>query len=114
MLFNSLGEYDSIIIGNSVVDCFTPSSVQQYMGWGKTLKLTVNGGAISEQSFMLKQALKTCYVKHVFWGLRAKHLMSEKEDVWHPQKKIPFYLYTNTVFDDWPYLFNNMMFRSSI
>lgn len=106
--------YDSILLGNSIADCFTPKDIQKRMGWKKNLKLTVNGGHISEQSFMLKKALETGKIKHVFWGVRAENISVPTEDRWHDSFEIPFYLYTDTIFDDAPYLFNNNMFQNSL
>lgn len=96
--------YDSIILGNSVVDNFIPSHVSRAFRWGRTLKLTVNGGHISEQSFMLQQVEHSIHLKNVFWGHRAANLMIGAEDKWHPEQTIPFYLYSKTPFDDKPYL----------
>lgn len=105
--------YKSILLGSSIADCFVPMEVQKVLGWGKNLKLTVSAGQISEQSFMLEKALEKGKIQHVLWGLRASNLTCDTEDCWHPERNIPFYLYTDSVIDDGPYLFSIDMFKNS-
>lgn len=106
--------YDSILLGNSVTDCFVPKGIEMSLGWKKNLKLTVNGGQISELSFMLDKALEKGEIKHVLWGLRSVHLICDVEDKWHAKWELPCYLYTDIIFDDGPYLFSNAMFQNSL
>ncbi|MHC1733547.1 MAG: tetratricopeptide repeat protein [Bacteroidales bacterium] len=96
--------YDSIILGNSVAGNFRPSRVAEVMGWKKTMKLTIDGGQASEQSYMLDQALKTGTIKSVFWCIRAANFIDKESEKWHSTEKIPFYLYTENFLDDYEYL----------
>ncbi|SKA67199.1 hypothetical protein [Desulfobaculum bizertense] len=95
---------DAVLIGNSIADCSSPRNISKQMNWNQTLKLTVDGGQISEQSFMLTEALKHPNIKHVFWGLRTQIFNKERADVWHRSQVIPFYLYDRSPFNDLPYL----------
>lgn len=106
--------FDSIILGNSVADNFIPSHVEQILGWGKTMKLTLDGGYPSEVAFMLEKALLYGKIKHVLWVIRPDNFTPNLKERWHPIQKMPFYLYSKCLLDDWPYIFSVDMFNKSI
>jgi tetratricopeptide (TPR) repeat protein len=110
----STDNYDSIILGNSVADNFRPSRVAEVLGWERSMKLTVDGGTASEQAFMLRKALNHSGIRHVLWCIRAVNFQGRKYEVWHPTKTIPFYLYSNSPYDDAPYLFSLDAFDFSL
>lgn len=98
--------YDSVIIGNSVADNFLPSQMAKVMGWKKTMKLTVDGATVSEQAFMLEEALSRAPIKNVFWCIRTVNIMGKDKEAWHQKRTVPFYLYTDSPLDDAPYIFS--------
>ena len=106
--------YDSVLIGNSVSDNFIPSHVAQAIGCQKMLKLTVDGGMASEQAFMLDAALSRGSVKKVFWCTRVNTFMDTRGERWHPKYAIPFYLYTDTIWDDSQYVLSIDNFNNSL
>lgn len=106
-------KYDSVILGNSVADNFRPSRVAEVLGWKKTMKLTIDGGQASEQSYLLEQALQNAPIRRVLWCFRASNFAGTKIDRWHPEKSMPFYLYTHWPFDDIPYLLSTDSFSFS-
>lgn len=106
--------YDSILVGNSVADNFRPSQISRRLGWKKTMKLTVDGGHCSEQAFMVEDALKHANIRHVLWVIRATNFFITQKERWHEKQSIPFYLYTEAVLDDGPYLLNLDILRFSI
>ena len=102
------------MLGNSVADNFVPTNIEKILQWGKTLKLTVDGGFPSEISFMLEKALLYGKIKHVLWVIRPDNFTPDLKERWNSEQKIPFYLYNDSVFDDWPYLYSIDMFNISI
>ena len=102
----SEGGYDSILVGNSVADNFRPSMIADYLGWKKTMKLTVDGGHASEQAFTVEQALHCKNVKRVLWVIRALNFSIPAKERWHETEHTPFYLYTRSIIDDGPYIFS--------
>lgn len=106
--------YDSIIIGNSLSDCFLPEDIEKMPQWNKVLKLTIDGGALSEQTETLKYALKTGAVKNVLIGNRISEWASEHTEQWNRKYSFPKNLYNASIFDDANYLFNTDLFLNSI
>ena len=100
------GGYDSILVGNSVADNFRPSMIADYLGWEKTMKLTVDGGYASEQAFTVEQALHCKNIKRVLWIIRAPNFSIQAKERWHKTEHTPFYLYTGSIADDGPYIFS--------
>lgn len=105
--------YDSILVGNSVADNFRPSQIEDVLHWRKCLKLTVGGGHASEQAYIIEQALERSDIKNVLWVIRAPNFSGVNRESWHGVQKIPFYLYSETIFDDYPYLFSIDTFSMS-
>jgi hypothetical protein len=105
-------KYNSIILGNSVIDNFIPTDFLQLFD-RPPLKLTLDGGHISEQSYMLKKALETGHLSKVFWGHIAANLTVKTPDKWHREQKIPYYLYTQSFLDDDKYLFSSDIIKFS-
>lgn len=108
----SSDEYSCLILGHSQSDNFLPSEVSRTFGWGKCLKLTVDGGTPREQAIMFTKAVKTGAIKHVFWGIGLNYA-SNSAELFNKNKDFPQYLYTSTLFDDGPYLFNLDIFLLS-
>jgi hypothetical protein len=106
--------YSAIIVGSSIADCFIPSQVSKKLGWGKTLKLTVSGGRATEQAFMLEKATKEAKISHVLWAISPLVFSGNEVKNWHEERRIPQYLYTDTIFDDGQYLFSLDIFQLSI
>jgi hypothetical protein len=95
-------DYDTIILGTSMTENFSPSQVGKALG-GKTLKLSIQGSTAGEQYQIAKLALDTGKVKTVLWGL---DYFALKSGVPEDQGPFPFYLYDNKLWNDYKYWFN--------
>lgn len=100
--------YQAIVIGSSTMANYTEELINQYMAWGKTLNLSVNGSTPSMQYTIASHALaKKPDIKHVMWDVHMFFVFDP--DPAHPdqaEKIFPYYLYNNSIIDDKPYLFN--------
>jgi hypothetical protein len=100
-------DYDTIIIGTSMTENFLPSVVSKALG-GNVMKLSIEGSTADEHNKMAQVALRTGKVKRVLWGLDYFSLKSNSAD---SSSKFPDYLYDNSIWNDYPYLFNYSVFE---
>lgn len=98
-----LDEYEAIIIGHSHTDNFLPSKVQEWLGWGRVLKLTIDGGMPRELFVMASKALKKGGISHVLWGV-GNNFCGADPFAFNPRRMFPDFLYTKSIMDDIPYL----------
>ncbi|ANE46768.1 hypothetical protein SY83_11335 [Paenibacillus swuensis] len=98
-------DYDTIILGTSMTQCFRPSHVDSILG-GKTLKLSIEGSYSQEQNLIANVALKTGKVKRVIWGLDYFALREGKDIVREDQGPFPYFLYDDNPLNDYKYLLN--------
>lgn len=106
-------EYDRIILGSSMTENFLPSYVDEVLG-GNTLKLSIEGSTLKEQSMIGEIALATGKVKNVLWGVDYFSLRAEANEVREDQGEFPFYLYDKNILNDWKYVVNLDTTLSSI
>ncbi len=85
-------EYDSVIIGTSHTANFVKSEIRDAWGWD-TLKLTVPGGNMIEQSETLLLALKTKKVKRVLWCLDKQAFDDPLYEQSITESRLPEHLY---------------------
>lgn len=63
-------KYDSIILGTSMTENFVLNEVENYLNFGKVLKLSLAGSSAKEQSTTLQTAISSNKeLKNVLWGL---------------------------------------------
>jgi hypothetical protein len=96
-------DYKTIIIGHSHSDNFIPSKVQMLLKSGKTLKLTIGGSTPREQYLMVSQALEKGNINTVIWGIGANFKGNDPYK-YNKRRLFPHYLYSESIFDDSPYL----------
>ena len=96
-------DYDSVIIGSSMTENFTPSQLDALLG-GSFVKLSINGGSPYNNKQMMDMAFGTHDVKRVFYGVDIESL------TWFyktPKCEMPDYLYDDDLFNDTAYWFNS-------
>lgn len=106
-------DYNSLVIGSSMMANFDVLEVEKMLNFGRTLKPLTFGGFISEEVDTIKTALKHKNIKNVFMGLdiysfSGFNIPSEKN------KRFPLYLYDDDFSNDLEYLFNFQVFRYSV
>lgn len=95
-------DYDTIIIGTSMTQNFLPSEVGQALG-GTVMKLSIEGSTADEHYATAKLALETGKVKKILWGLDYFSLKANTEQA---SEQFPSYMYDDSVWNDYKYLFN--------
>lgn len=106
-------DYDTVIIGTSMMQNFSPAYIKQKLGFD-SIKLSMSGSTIAEQEMILELAIKSGKVKNVIWGLDFSSLSTKKNEVRDSDVEFPYYLYNNNIFDDYRYLFNSTTTELSI
>lgn len=106
-------DYNSLIIGSSMMANFDVLEVERMLNFSRTLKPLTFGGFISEESDTINTALKYKNIKNIFMGLdiysfSGFNIPSEKN------QRFPLYLYDDNFYNDLEYLFNFQVFRYSI
>ena len=95
-------EYDSVIIGSSMTENFTPSQLDRLLG-GSFIKLPINAGTPFNNRQMMDMAFRTHDVERIFYGIDIESL------TWFyttPKCEMPDYLYDDDLFNDTAYWFN--------
>jgi len=96
-------DYDSIVIGSSMTENFSPSQLDREFG-GRFVKIPINGGSSFNHRQMMEMAFRTHDVKRVFYGADIESL------TWFyttPKGEMPDYLYDDNLFNDTAYWFNS-------
>lgn len=89
--------YDSVIIGTSLTENYSPKQIEEKMHFGKVLKLSAKGSRSIVQYMILSKALATGKVKNVIWGFHTTE-WNKKESVIKQKFTFPKYLYnTNQI-----------------
>lgn len=96
--------YDSILLGSSVVENCDSSFLDAAYGC-HTLKIVKGSGSTADLLYYLRQAHERQELHYVFWGMDIAALCAPTEVTLYGDD-IPRYLHTETVLDDFPYLFN--------
>lgn len=102
--------YDTVIIGTSMSENFLPSDID-HMFNTETLKLSIEGSTGYEQNQILNVALKTKKVKNVFWVIDLLTFEGEKMRIKNGDRALPFYLYDDSIWNDYKYLINIDMLK---
>ena len=109
----SSDKYETLIIGHSQVDNFIPSKVQNFLNSGKALKLTIDGSTPREQYLMVSKALEKGKINTVLWGV-GLNFRESTPFRYNKNQFFPDYLYTESNFDDHPYLLSLDIFNFSV
>ena len=95
-------EYDSVVIGSSMTENFTPSQLDRLFG-GRFVKLPINGGSPFNHKQMMDLAFSSQDVRRVLYGMDIEALTYFYKS---PKCEMPDYLYDNNLFNDVSYWFN--------
>jgi hypothetical protein len=101
-------EYDSVIIGSSMVQNFILDEVATIPGFSKPIKLSTHGGTIIEEMATLNHAIETGKVKSVLMGFDLPFSLVTYD------RDFPFYLYDFDYWNDFFYLSNIDTLKRSI
>lgn len=104
-LADTSNKYDTIIIGTSMSQNFRIDE--------RTVPLTMAGGRSKELAAIAGKALATGNVKYVIWEVFLSYTNPNPNDT-HNEAPLPFELYNNTIWDDWPYVFSITSFRQTV
>ena len=101
-------EYDAIITGSSMTQCFRPSQLNELFGVD-SVKVPYSGGSYKEVNDNLEIAIRynpdICMVVR---GLDANQFFDDKDKINYDN--CPTYLYDDMVWNDASYLFNKEVF----
>ena len=103
-------EYNSVIIGSSMTENFTPSQLDSLLG-GSFIKLPINGGSPFNHKQMMDLAFSTHDVQRVFYGIDIESLTYFYKT---PKCEMPDYLYDDNLFNDTQYWFNQSVLAKFI
>lgn len=103
-------DYDSVIIGSSMTENFTPSQLDELLG-GHFIKLPINGGSSFNHKQMMDLAFGTHEIRTIFYGLDIEALTHFYKT---PKCEMPEYLYDDNLFNDTQYWFNKSVLASYI
>lgn len=95
-------EYDSVVIGSSMTENFTPSQLDELLG-GHYIKLPINGGSAFNHKQMMDLAFGTHEIRTVLYGIDIEALTYFYKT---PKCEMPEYLYDDDLFNDTQYWFN--------
>lgn len=101
-------DYDSVIIGSSMVQNFILDEVKTLQGFVKPIKLSTHGGTIIEEMTTLNHAINIGKVKSVLFGLDIPFAFVTYD------RDFPFYLYDENYLNDFFYLSNIDTLKRSI
>ena len=103
-------DYDSVIIGSSMTENYTPSHLEELFG-GRFVKLCVNAGTPFNHKQMLDMAYEDHDLRTVFYGLDIE-MMTYFYTM--PKCEMPEYLYDRNPFNDVYYWFNTSVLTKYI
>ena len=111
---NPSAGYDTIIIGPSTSDNFYPEDIERAVHKGRALNLAINGSMPIQNAALARHALKTGHVHYLLWDLHSQFVDSPADTLPLENEAMPFYLYNENPFDDYPYIFNISNLLTSI
>ncbi len=104
-LIKNYQDHNTAIVGTSLAGNFLASEVSKQLN-SKTVKLTVNGATIVEQSYIVSQYLDAHpNAKAVIWGIDNVYLDYDPERFTIREYKYPFFLYDDSIVN-YKYLLN--------
>lgn len=106
-------DYDSLLIGTSMVANFKASEIEKKLGFNKLIKVPTFGGVISEQIETIEFAQKYKKVNNILFGLDV-HSFSGFNIPTENKEDFPNYLYDDSILNDSKYLFSTRVFGRSL
>ena len=103
-------DYDSVIIGSSMTENFTPSQLDRELG-GSFVKLPINAGSPFNHKQMMDMAFGTHDIKRVFYGVDIELYTYFYKT---PKCEMPEYLYDDDLTNDTAYWFNHSVLLTYI
>ena len=103
-------DYDSVIIGSSMTENFTPSQLDRLLG-GSFVKLSINGGSPFNHKQMMDMAFARQDMKTVLYGIDIDFLTYFYKT---PKTTMPTHLYDRSPLNDAPYWFNKTILAKYI
>lgn len=105
-------EYDSVLMGSSVAENFDTDFINQAYGCS-TLKVIRASGSAADLLYYLEMAQEKHDLKNIFWCLDI-FALSASTEVTLNYETAPYYLHTESVLDDIPYVFNKEIILEKI
>ena len=103
-------DYDSVIIGSSMTENFTPSQLDRELG-GHFIKLPVNAGSPFNHKQMMDMAFATQDIRRIFYGVDIELYTYFYKT---PKCEMPEYLYDDDLLNDTAYWFNKSVLTTYI
>ena len=103
-------DYDSVIIGSSMTENFTPSQLDRELG-GSFIKLPVNAGSPFNHKQMMDMAFAAQDIERIFYGVDIELYTYFYKT---PKCEMPEYLYDDNLFNDTAYWFNKNVLSTYI
>ena len=105
-------DYDSVLLGSSVAENYDSSFLDASFDC-TTLKVIRASGSTADLLYYLDKAHRRQELKNVFWSMDIFALTASPQ-ITLTSKDTPYYLHTDTVLDDWPYLWNKEILCETI
>ena len=105
-------DYDSVLLGSSVAENYDSSFLDASFDC-TTLKVIRASGSTADLLYYLDKAHRRQELKNVFWSMDIFALTASPQ-ITLTSKNTPHYLHTDTVLDDWPYLWNKEILCETI
>lgn len=97
-------DYDSVLIGTSMMQNFNINDLKQILGYEKPIKLTIAGSSAYEQYIVLNTAFRHQNIKNVLIGLDFLSYYGDIHRYKHGASSFPTYLYDENIVNDYQYL----------
>lgn len=97
-------EFDSVVVGTSMMQNFKLSDIEQNLNYKTPLKLSISGGSAYELGKTLSTALQFTEVKNVLFVLDVFSFKGIPKRLRYGKGSMPFYLYDQKFYNDYPYL----------
>lgn len=105
--------YDTVLMGSSVAENFDSAYLDEQFH-GKTVKIIRSNGSVADLLYFLNIAEEKQDIRQVFWCMDLFALEADTEITLTKENLPNYYLYTEGVWDDAPYLFNKEIILEKI
>lgn len=105
-------DYNTIILGTSVTENFSTPEINEKLHCS-TLKLSISGATLKEETMIADVALRTGKVKTILWGVDFTAAMRSPDDVRTDFSAFPSYLYDENKMNDIFYLLDTYTTQES-
>ncbi len=106
-------EYDSLLVGTSMVANFKSSDIEKKLGFNKVLKVPTFGGNLCEQMDTIEFAQKYKKINNILFGLDL-YSFSGFNIPTEIKEDFPNFLYDDSILNDSRYLLNTRVFSRSL